>query len=526
MAEMHPQSVISRIFGGQLQGQQLIALMIAAATIVALVAGGWMWSRTPDYRVLYSNLTDRDGGAVIAALQQMNVPYRFAEGGAAILVPAERVHEMRLRLAGQGLPRGGSVGFELMENQKLVTSQFLEQVNYQRALEGELARTIQSVAAVQSARVHLALSRPSVFVREQQKPSASVMLNLYPGRSLDAAQVSAIVHVVSNSVPELSAKNVTVVDQNGTLLSQPADGSQPLGLDANQLKYVRELEQSYARRIEAILTPIVGPTNVRAQVAAEVDFSHIERAEEIYTPNQNAIRSQQISESSSAAAQAAGGVPGAASNQPAAEGAKPPPPGAAPANVRKDSTTNFELDRTIRHVRQPVGTIRKLSVAVVVNHRRELDAAGQATMKPLPEAEMTQIQDLVREAMGYNKERGDSLNVANTPFAGAETEPVPEIAWWKQPATIALAKEIAKHALIVLLGLYLLFGVLRPLIRNLSKPRPEVLPPLANDDGGPPRGGPPALGYEQNLQLARQLARDDPKVVASVVKNWVAGNER
>jgi flagellar M-ring protein FliF len=524
MAEMLTQSVVSRILGAPLQGQQLLGLMIAAATLVALVAGGWMWSRTPDYRVLYGNLSDRDGGAVIAALQQMNVPYRFAEGGGAILVPAERVHEARLRLAGQGLPRGGSVGFELMENQKLVTSHFLEQVNYQRALEGELARTIQSVAAVQSARVHLALSRPSVFVREQQKPSASVLLNLYPGRTLDAAQVSAIVHIVSNSVPELSAKNVTVVDQNGTLLSQPTDGTQPLGLDASQLKYVRELEQSYAKRIEAILSPIVGPANVRASVTAEVDFSHVERAEEIYTPNQNAIRSQQLSESS-AAAQAAAGIPGAASNQPGAEGKPAVAAAPPPANMRKDSTINYELDRTIRHVRQPVGTIRRLSVAVVVNHRREGEAGGKAVSKPLPDSELAQIQDLVREAMGYNKERGDTLNVANTPFTTVEAEPVPETPYWKQPETIALAKDIGKHTLIVLLGLYLLFGVLRPLIRNLSRPRPEVLPPEALE-GAAPSGAPPSLGYEQNLQLARQIARDDPKVVASVVKNWVAGNDR
>src|SRR5450759_4726286 len=258
---------------GMIPLQQKFGLMVALAAVVALLVGGWMWGQTPDYRVLYANLSDRDGGAIISSLQQMNVPFKFAEGGGALLVPANQVHEVRLRLAGQGLPKGGLVGFELMETQKLGTSQFQEQVNYQRALEGELARSIQSLSAVQSARVHLAISKPSVFVREQQKPSASVLLNLFPGRSLDPAQVSAIVHLVSSSVPELPVKNVTVVDQSGSLLSSTGNGTLDAELDAGQLKYVQELEQNYAKRIETILTPITGINNVRAQVTADVDFS-------------------------------------------------------------------------------------------------------------------------------------------------------------------------------------------------------------------------------------------------------------
>jgi len=291
--------------------QQKLGMMVALAAIVALVVGGWLWGHAPEYRVLYANLSDRDGGTIVSSLQQMNVPFKFAEGGGALLVPANQVHEVRLRLAGQGLPKGGLVGFELMETQKLGTTQFQEQVNYQRALEGELARSIQSLSAVNGARVHLAFSKPSIFVREQQKPSASVLLSLHPGRSLDPGQVSAIVHLVSSSIPELPVKNVTIVDQNGSLLTAQ-DGSNP-GLDPTQLKYVRDVEQGFVKRIESILSPLIGGNNVLAQVTADIDFTQSENVAEIYSPNQTAaaaVRSQQTSESSGTAATPAGGVPG------------------------------------------------------------------------------------------------------------------------------------------------------------------------------------------------------------------------
>jgi len=262
-------------------GGKVMAL-IGLAAVVALVAGMWLWGKQPEYRVLFSNVNDRDGGDIIGVLTQMNVPYQFTDGGGAILVPADKVHEARLKLASQGLPKGGGVGFELMENQKLGVSQFLEQVNYQRALEGELARSMQAISAVQSARVHIAFVKQSVFVREEQKPTASVMLNLYPGRSLDAAQVSAITHLVSSSVPEMSAKNVTVLDQNGNLLSEKQDKPNGLNLDPAQLQYIQGYESGVARRIEAILYPIVGKENVHAEVTADIDFSSVEQAAETY----------------------------------------------------------------------------------------------------------------------------------------------------------------------------------------------------------------------------------------------------
>lgn len=530
----------------QIQNPQKLGLMLAIAAIIALVAGAWMWSQSPDYRVLYTNVSDRDGGAIISALQQMNVPYKFAEGGGAILVPGTHVHEVRLRLASQGLPKGSLAGFELMENQKLGSSQFLEQVNYQRALEGELARSIQSLSAVQNARVHLAIAKPTVFVREKQKPSASVLLNLFPGRTLDPAQVSAIVHLISSSVPDLPVKNVTVVDQGGTLLSSTGNAISNAQLDASQLKYVQEIEHSYVKRIEAILTPITGVNNVRAQVTADVDFSQIERAEEIYKPNQTtpgptAVRSQQSTESATGGPQASGGVPGALSNQPPAPASAPitaapgtaagtPPGGAAvsPSNTRKESTVNYEVDKTIRHVRQPMGSIKRLSVAVVVNYRKDVDSAGKVSRTPLAAEEITKINDLVKETMGYNKDRGDTLNVANSPFSTVEREVIPEVPLWKQPATFVLVKEVGKHLLIAAAVLYLVLGVLRPLLKNLAEARPAPALPEGAVEGEATVTArrQSVAGYEQNLQMAKQLANQEPKIVANVVKEWVSGDER
>ncbi len=533
----------------QTPGGRNFFLMLGVAAVLAVMSGVWMWSQQPDYRVLFSNFSDRDGGAIVASLQQMNVPYKFAEGGNAILVPAGQVHDARLKLASQGLPKGGNVGFELMENQKLGISQFLEQVNFQRALEGELARSIQSVAAVQAARVHLALPKASVFVRDQQKPTASVLLNLHPGRTLDQQQVNAIVHLVASSVPDLPTKNVTIVDQNGNLLSDTAKAAGSNVLDPTQLKYVQELQDSIVHRIESIVSPIVGPDNVRAEATADVDFSHTEQAAEIYTPNQapnaSAVRSQQTSETQSGAPLTASGVPGALSNQPPAPATAPiiapagaTAPGAAgasastatPTNAHRDTTVNYEVDKTVRYVQQPMGGVKRLSVAVVVNYKKEVGKDGKITMKPLSDAEKTQITDLVKEAMGYNKERGDSLNVVNSPFARPEKEIIPETPIWKRPEVLTMALAAGKYLLGAAILLYLFFGVLRPLLRRIAAifaPPPPPPEPEEELEQIPhevvPMGNKPRT-YQDNLEAAKELAKNDPKMVANVVKAWV-GNE-
>ncbi|MDE2431042.1 MAG: flagellar M-ring protein FliF, partial [Burkholderiales bacterium] len=539
----------------QTPGMRTIFLSVGAAITLALMVGIWLWSQQPDYKVLFSNFNDRDGGAIVASLQQMNVPYKYSDGGSAILVPADQVHDARLKLAAQGLPKGGNVGFELMENQKLGISQFLEQVNFQRALEGELARSIQAVSAVQTARVHLAIPKSSVFIRDQQKPTASVLLNLYPGRVLDHQQVSAILHLVASSVPELSAKSVTIVDQNGNLLSDTSKQNGNNNLDPSQLKYIEEFQKNIVARIESIISPIVGSNNVRAEATADIDFSRSEQAAESYRPNSppeaSAIRSQQSSETYNKTANASG-IPGALSNQ-------PPVPATAPivasgtaqstsasntGLMQKDSTTNYEVDKTIRYTQQPMGGIKRLSVAVVVNYKTETDKAGKVTTRPLTDIEKTQITDLAREAMGFNKDRGDTLNVVNSPFASPEKEPIVELPLWKQPENIQLAKEVGKYLLVAGVLAYLFFGYLKPMLYKImgkDKKAEEEAAAAAeklakeqeeeeDEDGAivnlsdeaEQQMGKHASSYELTLDMARELAKKDPRIVANVIKKWIS----
>ena len=558
MAENNSASPLVRSLG-QLSGQQKMGLIMAVAALVAVAVGMWLWGSTPDYRVLYSNLSDRDGGAIIDSLQQMNVPYKFAEGGGALLVPANQVHEMRLRLASQGLPKGGTVGFELMENQKFGTSEFLEQVNYKRALEGELARSVQTLASVQSARIHLAIPKPTVFVKDQQSPSASVVLALYPGRTLDAGQVNAVVHLISSSVPNMPAKNVTVVDQSGTLLSAPSENGNGV-LDASQLKYVHQVEQDFGKRIEDMVAPLVGARNVRAQVTADIDFTQAEQTAETYKPNQPpnqaAVVSQQTLETSSPAGSQQGiGIPGALTNQPPVPATAPltaPPPAtpsaaaknapAAPAptaattlqetlSTRKESTTNFQVDRTISHTKLPVGAIRRLSVAVVLNNRTITDSAGKVSTRPLSDSEKAQITTLVKDSVGFDEKRGDTLSLLNSPF-DEQKEVLAEVPLWKQPETLSMVREGLKYAAIAGVTLFLLLGVIRPAFRNLTRVLATVPAPrasrndiMAMNGEDTPQAQYTAASYESNLGTAKQLAQQDPKIVASVVKEWVAGNE-
>jgi flagellar M-ring protein FliF len=531
-------------------GGRKIMLALGVAAVVAVMGAVWMWGQQPDYRVLFSNFSDRDGGAIVAELEKMGVPYKYAEGGGAVLVPADRVHDARLKLASQGLPKGGNVGFELMENQKLGSSQFVERINFQRAMEGELARSIESVSAVQAARVHLAMPKDSVFVSEQKQPTASVLLNLHPGRTLDPQQVSAIVHLVASSVPELPIKNVTVVDQNGNLLSETGKPASVNGMDPSQIKYVQELQQSVVKRIESIITPIVGPNNVRAEATADVDFSRSEQAVESYKPNQApdamVIRSQQTSESLNGTANP-GGVPGALTNQPPAPATAPitapaqnaggaAAAAAAPApvtNTRKDATVNYEVDKTIQYVQQGSGGLKRLSVAVVVNYKKVLGKDGKVATIPLTEAEKTQITNLVKEAMGFNAERGDSVNVVNTPFASAEPEALPEPPFWKNPEYaeyIEIAQVAGKYLLVALAVMLLYLRVMKPMLKKFNEapalPAHGQQPALELAGAEGMIALPPGQrNYAENLSRAQKLANEDPRVVANIVKTWVSSNE-
>ena len=531
-----------------LPASQMASIVIAIVAVVGFLIGTWTWLQTPDYRVLFTSLGDRDGGAVVAALTQMNVPYKYNDGGSAILVPSNLVYDARLKLASQGLPKGSTVGFELLDQQKFGTTQLQEQVNFQRGLEGELAKTIQSVSAVQTARVHLAIPKPTIFLRENQKPTASVLVTLYPGKTLDDAQVQGIIHLVSSSVPELSDQSVSLVDGSGNPLSRSPEAH---GLDPGKLAYVREIEIRARQRVADVLEPIVGAGNARIAITADVDFSQTERTAETYAPNgapdKTAMRSQQSNESTSTNGTAApGGVPGAQANTPTNAGTAATPAAASASGTtsnasKKDNITNYELDRTIETKRMPTGTVKRLSAAIVVNNRAvaapkpvdgkapdakkdaKADAVKVATSEPLKKEEIDQITALAREAMGFDEKRGDSINVVNSAFTQAEVLPPADVPLWKDPENVSTAKDVGKNVAFALIAAYLLFGVLRPAIRRMTAQALPAVTTTTQIVGTDVEVTPqPALAYPEHLQRARQLARDDPKAIAGLVRNWVA----
>ena len=517
--------------------------MAAVALAIAILVGAWLWTKEPPYGVLFSNLSDQDGGQIIATLQQQNVPYKHAETGGAILVPASMVHDVRLRLASAGLPKGGLVGFEVMENQKLGISQFAEQINYQRGLEGELARSIQTLGTVSAARVHLAIPKQTAFLRDDLKPSASVLVSLRPGRALDPAQIAGIVHLVSSSVPQLNPANISVIDQEGNLLSQQNDPFRNAGLDASQLKYVKEIEAQYLKRIEAILEPVVGKSNFRAQVTAAVDFSQVDQVDESYKPNpvpETAIRSQQYADSGNGNPQAMG-VPGALTNQPPVPATAPittPQIGTGAAgtntvsNFTRNSTINYELDKTVRHTRGKPGLLNRLSVAIAVNYKPGPLVKGQpGPLQPPNPEEMERINNLVRDAIGFSQARGDSISVAAAAFVPPEPEILPDLPLWKDPEMILLGKEVGRYLVLALLALFVWLKLIKPVIAMVDKvmnppPTAEELAAAAAEaeESQEEEQGPREPTFEERIQAAREATHQDPRVVAELVKEWMGGS--
>lgn len=556
----------------RLRANPKIPLLIAAAAAIAVVVAMVLWAKGPDYRVLYNNVNDRDGGAIVSELTKMNIPYQFAEGGSAILIPAKNVYETRLRLAQLGLPKGGAVGFELLDQEKFGISQFSEQINYQRALEGELSRTIETLGPVQTARVHLAIPKPSLFVREQKAPSASVTLNLQPGRAMDEGQINSIVYMISSSVSGLPPDNVTVVDQMGRLLTSA--GAAGRDVNATQLKYVTEIESMYQRRIEAIIAPIVGGGNVHAQVTAQIDFAAREQTDEQFqpnsAPNQAAVRSQQTSQSEQRGGPNVGGVPGALSNQPAPAPTAPiatPANNAANANTanqnqnnnqnpqqanqqnqnaatgtqgnpviqtsnsRNDATTNYEVDKTILHTKHSTGGIKRLSVAVIVNY---LPPGEDGKPIALSEEQIKQIDTVTRETMGFSTERGDSLNVVNTPFMST-TDAASELPFWQKQAFFELMVEVGRWLLVLLVAWILWRKLVRPQLKKREEQQAaasaatqmrnvanDVVVKLSKDEEDLQRRSQQRINTELQSQRIRDLAENDPRVVALVIRQWMS----
>jgi flagellar M-ring protein FliF len=495
-----------------------------------------------------------DANQIIEQLRLYNVPYNFDADGRAILVPDEYVHQARLKLAAEGFTADKTVGFEIMDKeQSLGTSQFMETTRYRRGLEGELARTISSMTSVRNARVHLAIPKDTVFIRDTRKPTASVFLELFSGRALERDQVASIANLVASSIPSLNVKDVTVVDQRGRLLNM-RDKDVNVVLAAKQLEYTRSLEGTLLNRVNSILQPVVGMGRFRAEVSADVDFTAVEQTDELYNPDLPALRSEQTMDESRVGGNAAVGVPGALSNQPPGPSSVPEQAGAgeggadavgAPGSARKQATRNYELDRTISYTKHQQGRVRRLTVAVVVDDLSSINPeSGEAVRTPWDQNELQRLRILVQDAVGFSALRGDSVNVVNTPFVAEEPIVTEDAPIWKQD----WIWDIVKQAMAVIFVLVLVFGILRPILRNLATAGTagnvaglgaagDVSAELAGLDGADFSSDSVTFGsddellptpnesFDYQLNAIRSMVAEDPARVAQAVKQWVGDNE-
>ena len=524
-----------------------LGAMFGVAGLLAVLAFMTLGAKDSDYRPLYPNISDKDGGQIISRLTQMNVPYKVAEGGSVVLVPSGQVHALRMKLAAAGLSVGGAgsaAGYELLDKDSFGQTQGQERMKFKRVTEGELITSIQSLDSVRSARVHLALPQQNGFFREQQKPSASVVLTLNAGRTLDRNQVAGIVSLVSTSVPELSAKAVSVVDSSGALLSGPGDEDAAQGLDSQQLQYRREIEAGFTKRVLALLEPVVGSDNVRVSITGDIDFSQVMQTAEAYRPNQGegakpAIREQRTEENTQAGSATPSGVPGATSNQPPTPATAPingaaqglqgtQPPGASGGAARREAATRFEVDKTVTVTRNAVGNVRRLSAAVVVNNRSTTDAKGKTTSAPLSDKELEQLTALVQQGIGFNAERGDVVKVVNAPFRTDTPPPAEDTPLWQQPWLLDLLKTAAAPLALALVALVIITKLIRPAFTAMTAPPPppekgSQLDEVVAEDTPPPT--PVLLGPTQSerVEQARAMAKANPAAVANIVRGWVNG---
>ena len=518
-----------------------LALLVGLAASVALAVGLVQWASAPGMKPLFTQLAPADTNTVIATLESNGIEYEINAGGTVVAVPQGDLDRARLLLASEGLPKGDGIGFEsLYQEQELGLSSFMEQARYHRALESELARTMAALDSVRSARVHLAIAKESPFLRKGNAPAASVMLNIYPGRILSDRQLAGIVHLVSSSVPNLEASQVSVVDQAGKLLSDQGEDD-VMGSSKDQFRMTQQLERDYSDRIVMILEPILGAGSVRAQVNADMDFTRIERTSEVYAP-ETVVRSEQLSEEIANTPQD-GGVPGELVNEPPADPALQQQPGGEqqvaqqqPARTSTSSTRNYEMDKTISHIQETPGSVRRLSVAVLLDYTENTGEDGQVTRAPLEQAQLDEIRTLVSEAIGFSADRGDTLSIMNAEFMRPPApEPLPEPGFFENDWVWQVGKGLL--ALSVLLAL--VFVVLRPLVRFAAvpiPPAPQNLGQLAGPGGqnqlmlgsgeqvGLPENLNQGANYLQSLSMARQAAGGEPARVASVMKNWVAAD--
>lgn len=524
-------------------------LMIGLAASVAI--GFWvvLWTQGEDYRPLYGSLDRLDAAEVSQILDFNEINYKVDGSTGALLVAADDIHKARLKLSEAGIPGNASAGFELLDQeQPLGTSQFMESARYRRSLEGELARTISSIHAIRGARVHLAIPKASVFIRDGREPSASVFIELFPGRTLDPHQIKGIANLVASSIPEMKVENVTLVDQKGALISLGAE-DEKLIVAAQHLDYTRKIENDVIMRIRRLLSPIVGEENFKTEVAADVDFTEVEQAEESFNPDLPALRSESTIEEQQLGNASLGGVPGALSNQPPLGGEAPEQADAqgedgelkTPSNTRSQATRNFELDRTVSFTKHQKGRLQRLSVAVVINDKVVVDAEGKRTKVQWSDAELERLTILVRDAVGFSAGRGDSVNILNEAFRDIEPLEVKDANWWEND----IYKFYAKQGVALLIIAILLVGFLRPVLKSLAasglrnreddEARELAALQAAGVDGFDSlsdetvtlTGGDalmlpsPEEGYEQQLNAVKGLVAEDAGRVAQVIKRWI-----
>ena len=550
------ESILSKLpFINQLKINRKMLLLIVGVIVIAISSITYLWLKDDNYGVLFSNLNDKDGGEIISQLDKLNIPYKFSSSGTTILIPQNQIYHTRLRIAQQGLPKGGAIGFELLDKESFGMSQFNEQINYQRALEGELSRTIAIISSVDDARVHLAMPKPSLFVRERKFPSASVALTLLPGRALSQGQIDAIIHLISSSVPELQADKVTIIDQKGNLLT--GERYRDSNVNIAQLEYSERIENLVRERVEKIIIPILGQQNVKVQVNADIDFSRQESTSEIYDPNSDAsnqtIRSkQQIENSQLASSNIIGGVPGALSNQPV-------PTPSAPIDGESDTkdkddkqkmyhlqsnkTLNFEVNRQVIHSKIPEGRIKRLSVAVLVNYKfisadevtsaNEENSEKEAVEKwvKLDQEELTHIEALARQAMGFSDLRGDSLTVANLKFTDQIEDENAAMVFLQKHEVFDMLKVAIKYLIYILIIWFVWRKVLRSIWIKIQ--RQYLNTDNRSSDGT--MASEDKLDYKahsklqqkifednmQQQQYIRKIVEKDPRVLALIIRGWM-----
>lgn len=527
------------------QLMMLVGVAVAVALGVAIV----LWSRGPNMGLLYANLAQKDAADIVQVLQTNQVQYTLGSNGTSIFVPAADIDSLRLRLASQGLPQGSASSRAIEQpDSAFGMSDAAEAIRNRQLLEQDLERTIGSLQSIQGARVHLALPKPSAFIRDNDQPSASVLVTLYQGRKLSSSQVAAIVHLVASSVPSLDPSRVSVVDQQGQLLTGSVDPE--TALDNQHMQMAARVENSYAQRVEHILAPLVGADHVRAQVHVDMDFSDSRSASETYGKDKQALRSEQVSSQTSRGDAGNGAIPGALSNQPpvtvqqptaanpgASASATTTAAAASPSETSNSATRNYEVDRTIRYTTDPAGAIKRVSVAVIVDNKHVAGKDGKPESVPLGKAELAQLTQLTQSAIGYDVQRGDVVSVVNEPFHNPPAGDAPQgESFWQRPGVM----DLVKQGLGVLAALLLAFGLLRPMLRGLLRgdrqpaeeaPRPLAAPPRVNvtvadledERGGNMLPGAPK-NYEQKVGAAKRMASENPRQVAQIVKNWVAAD--